>query len=184
MSASPKKIGSGQLRISLFQGILPLDRSRIWADLAAGVTLAAVGIPEVMGYTKLIETPVITGLYTMFLPILAFAIFGSSRHLVVAADSATAVMVATALTSLAAPYSPRYVTLTALVALIAGAMLLVARLLRLGFFGRFFIADCFGWFLDGRRCSSRARAVTRDAWSGKRRTWVFREPVLHVSASA
>ena len=93
MSASEEKIGSDRLRMPLFHGILPLDRSRIWADLVAGVTLAAVGIPEVMGYTKIIETPVITGLYTMFLPILAFAIFGSSRHLVVAADSATAVIV-------------------------------------------------------------------------------------------
>jgi hypothetical protein len=70
MSASQKKIGSGRLRMPLFHGILPLDQSRIWADLAAGVTLAAVGIPEVMGYTKIIETPVITGLYTMFLPVL------------------------------------------------------------------------------------------------------------------
>jgi len=113
------------------------------------VTLAAVGIPEVMGYTKLIETPVITGLYTMFLPILAFAIFGSSRHLVVAADSATAVMVATALTSLAAPYSPRYVTLTALVALIAGAMLLVARMLRLGFLADFLSRTVLVGFLTG-----------------------------------
>ena len=149
MSASQKKIGSGRLRMPLFHGILPLDQSRIWADLAAGVTLAAVGIPEVMGYTKIIETPVITGLYTMFLPILAFAIFGSSRHLVVAADSATAVMVATALTSLAAPYSPRYVALTALVALIAGAMLLVARLLRLGFLADFLSRTVLVGFLTG-----------------------------------
>ena len=66
----------------------------------AGITLAALGIPEVMGYTKIIGTPVITGLYTMLLPILAFAIFGSSRHLVVGADSATAVIVAAALVSL------------------------------------------------------------------------------------
>src|SRR6516165_12483334 len=149
MSASQKKIGSGRLRMSLFHGILPLDQSRIWADLAAGVTLAAVGIPEVMGYTKIIETPVITGLYTMFLPILAFAIFGSSRHLVVAADSATAVIVATALASLAAPYSPRYVGLTALVALVAGAMLLLARLLRVGFLADFLSRTVLVGFLTG-----------------------------------
>jgi SulP family sulfate permease len=149
MSASQEKIASDRQRMPLFHGILPLDQSRIWADLAAGVTLAAVGIPEVMGYTKIIETPVITGLYTMLLPILAFAIFGSSRHLVVAADSATAVIVATALTSLAAPYSPRYVALTALVALIAGAMLLLARLLRLGFLADFLSRTVLVGFLTG-----------------------------------
>jgi len=108
-SASQKKAGLTKLGLRLFQGILPFDRSRVLADIIAGLTLAAVGIPEVMGYTKIIDTPVITGLYTMLLPMLAFAIFGSSRRLVVSADSATAVIVATALVSFAVPFSPRYV---------------------------------------------------------------------------
>ena len=125
MSASQKKTELTKPRLPLFQGILPLDRSRVLADIMAGITLAAVGIPEVMGYTKIIGTPVITGLYTMLLPILAFAIFGSSRHLVVGADSATAVIVAAALVSLAVPSSTRYVALTGLVALVAGGMLLL-----------------------------------------------------------
>ena len=56
----------------------------------AGVTLAALAIPEVMGYTKISGTPVITGLYTILLPAVVFAVFGSSRHLVVGGDSATA----------------------------------------------------------------------------------------------
>jgi len=115
----------------------------------AGITLAAVGVPEVMGYTKIIETPVITGLYTMFLPVLVFAIFGSSRHLVVAADSATAVIVATVLASIAVPYSPRYVALTALVALVAGGMLLLARLFRLGFLTDFLSRTVLVGFLTG-----------------------------------
>src|ERR1700738_1254778 len=103
-SATQKKAGLTKLRLRLFQGILPFDRSRVLADIIAGLTLAAVGIPEVMGYTKIIDTPVITGLYTMLLPMLAFAIFGSSRRLVVSADSATAVIVAAALVSFAVPF--------------------------------------------------------------------------------
>src|SRR5262245_26490062 len=59
-------------------------------DVVAGITLAAVAIPECMGYTKIVGTPVVTGLYTILLPIAAFAWLGSSRHLVVGADSATA----------------------------------------------------------------------------------------------
>jgi len=83
----------------------------------AGITLAALGIPEVMGYTKIIGTPVITGLYTLFLPVLVFALLGSSRHLVVAADSATAAMVAAGLASLAlTANAPRYVARTSLIA--------------------------------------------------------------------
>src|SRR5262252_5207629 len=84
----------GRWRLPLFQGLLPFDKTRLSPDILAGITLAALGIPEVMGYTKIIGTPVITGLYTLLLPVLGFAIFGSSRHLVVGADSATAAMVA------------------------------------------------------------------------------------------
>ena len=72
-------------------------------ELIAGATLAALAMPEVMGYTKIAGMPVITGLYTLVLPMLAFAIFGSSRHLVVGADSATAAVLATGLAGIAAP---------------------------------------------------------------------------------
>jgi sulfate permease, SulP family len=81
----------------------------------AGITLAALGTPEVMGYTVITGTPVITGLYTLFLPVLIYALFGSSRHLVVSADSATAAMVAAGLTSLSfTANTPKYVALTSL----------------------------------------------------------------------
>ena len=110
----------------LFQGILPLHKARIAPDIIAGITLAALGIPEVMGYTRIIGTPVVTGLYTMLLPMLAFALFGSSRYLVVSADSATAAMVAAALTTMAfVANTPQYVALCSLVAL-EGAVLLLA----------------------------------------------------------
>jgi len=46
---------------------------------------AAMNIPQVLGYTRIAGTPVVTGLYTVLLPLVAFAVFGSSRHLVVAA---------------------------------------------------------------------------------------------------
>src|SRR3974390_1927126 len=108
--------------LPVLQGVLPLDKTRIGPDIVAGITLAALGIPEVMGYTKIIGTPVITGLYTLFLPVLVFALFGSSRHLVVSADSATAAMVAAALTSLSlTANTPRYIGLTSLIGIVVGA---------------------------------------------------------------
>ena len=70
--------------------------------MLAGLTLAALGIPAVLGYAKIAGMPLVTGLYTMLLPMVAFAVLGSSRHLVVAADSATAAILAAALTGLAA----------------------------------------------------------------------------------
>lgn len=87
MNASQNSNSNPPLSLPLLQGLLPFDRVRIGPDIVAGITLAALGIPEVMGYTKIIGTPVITGLYTLFLPVLIYALFGSSRHLVVSADS-------------------------------------------------------------------------------------------------
>ena len=77
------------VRFPILQGVLPITAARIPAEIIAGITLAAIAIPEVMGYTKISGTPVITGLYTMLIPTAQFALFGSSRHLVVGADSAT-----------------------------------------------------------------------------------------------
>src|SRR5215831_5119592 len=140
----------GKQRWPILQGILPLDKSGYAADITAGITLAALGIPEVMGYTKIIGTPVVTGLYTLLLPVLAFAIFGSSRHLVVSADSATAAMVSAALISLSfVPNSPKYIALTSLVGLVAAGMLLVARVLRAGFLADFLSRTVLIGFLSG-----------------------------------
>jgi MFS superfamily sulfate permease-like transporter len=106
----------------VFEGITPLDRARIPADVLAGVTLAALAIPETMGYTKIAGTPVITGLYTILLPLAVFALFGSSRHLVVGADSASAAILAAGLAGMAATGSAQYVALAGLVALLAGPL--------------------------------------------------------------
>ena len=78
------------MRLRLFESLRPFSRSGAMRDVLAGATLASMNIPQVLGYTRIAGTPVVTGLYTALLPPLAFALFGSSRHLVVAADSATA----------------------------------------------------------------------------------------------
>ena len=111
---------TGGLRLPVLQGVLPIKASQIPLELIAGLTLAALAIPEVMGYTKIAGTPVITGLYTMLIPMALFALFGSSRHLVVGADSATAAMLAAGLVGLAATGSDEYVALAAVLALMAG----------------------------------------------------------------
>jgi sulfate permease, SulP family len=135
--------------LPVLEGVLPVDRSRVPADALAGLTLAALGMPEVLGYAKIAGMPVVTGLYTMLLPMAVFAVLGSSRHLVVAADSATAAILAAALAGLAAPGSPHYVRLAGLAALLTGAMLLLARLARLGFLANFLSRTVLVGFLTG-----------------------------------
>ena len=150
MSSNQNATGRLRFSLPLFQGLLPLDRARLGPDVVAGITLAALGIPEVMGYTKIIGTPVITGLYTLFFPVLVFALFGSSRHLVVSADSATAAMVAAALASLSfTANTPRYIELTSLIGIVAAAILLLARILRLGFLADFLSRTVLVGFLSG-----------------------------------
>ena len=112
MADSPERRWRGSPRAwPVLEGVLPIERSRVPAEALAGFTLAAVGIPEVLGYAKIAGMPLVTGLYTLLLPMAVYAVLGSSRHLVVAADSATAVILAAALTGLAATGSERYVRL-------------------------------------------------------------------------
>jgi len=108
---------------------LPLQRHQLVADGLAGLTLAALAIPEVMGYTRISQTPVVTGLYTLLLPMVAFALLGASRHLVVAADSATAAILVGTLAAVATPGSTPYVGLTMAVALVVSLFLLPAAVL-------------------------------------------------------
>src|ERR1700729_1240719 len=110
------------------KGILPVERPRGPAEGLAGLALAAIGIPEVLGYAKIAGMPLVTGLYTMLLPMAVFAVLGSSPHLVVAADSATAAILAAALAGMAVAGSPAYVKLAGLAALLTAGMLLAARL--------------------------------------------------------
>lgn len=133
----------------MLQGLLPLERSRIPAEVIAGLTLAALGIPEVMGYATIAGMPVVTGLYTLVLPVLAFALLGSSRHLVVGADSATAAIMAAGLAGAAAVGSPQYVALAGMSALLAAGFLLLARVVRLGFLADFLSRTVLVGFLTG-----------------------------------
>src|SRR5260370_15845005 len=97
--------------LNLFGGMRPLDRASMLRDSVAGVTLASMNIPQVLGYTRIAGTPLVTGLYTLLFPLVAFSIFGSSRHLVVAADSATAAIFASGLSCMAPPRTLHYIAL-------------------------------------------------------------------------
>ena len=150
MPDSPERRWRGSPRAwPVLQGMLPIERSRVPAEVLAGLTLAALGIPAVLGYAKIAGMPLVTGLYTMLLPMAAYAVLGSSRHLVVAADSATAAILAAALTGLAAAGSERYVRLAGLAALLTAGMLLAARLARLSFLANFLSRTVLVGFLTG-----------------------------------
>jgi high affinity sulfate transporter 1 len=135
--------------LPILQGVLPIVRARVSIDIVAGITLAALAIPEVMGYTKIAGMPVVTGLYTILIPTALFALFGSSRHLVVGADSATAAILAAGLVGLATAESPEYVAYAGILALLAAIFLILARLIKLGFLADFLSRTVLIGFLTG-----------------------------------
>ncbi|MFL6288007.1 MAG: SulP family inorganic anion transporter, partial [Actinomycetes bacterium] len=127
------------------QWLRTYDRTYLGRDAVAGATLAAVAIPEVLGYTTISLTPLQTGLYTIIFPTMVFALLGSSRLLVVGADSATAALLAAGLLGLTAtnltPYSPEWTAYASIVALVTAVLLFLARILKLGFLGDFLSAS-------------------------------------------
>ena len=136
--------------LKLFGGARPPGGRRgAVRDVLAGVTLASMNIPQLLGYARIAGMPLVAGLYTALLAPVAFAMFGSSRHLVVAADSGTAAILAGALTRMAVPGSAHYLALAATTALLAAAMLLLARLFRLGFLADFLSRTVLVGFLTG-----------------------------------
>ena len=129
--------------------MLPIARAQIPADILAGLVFAAAAMPEVMGYTEIAGMPVVTGLYTIIIPLALFACFGSSRHMVVGADSATAAVLAAGLVGIATVETPQYVAYASLLALMAGAFLILARIIRLGFLADFLSRTVLVGFLTG-----------------------------------
>jgi SulP family sulfate permease len=137
------------MRLKLLTAVLPLERAAALRDVLAGVTLASMDIPQVLGYARIAGMPAVTGLYAAFLPLVAFAIFGASRHLVVSADSATATIFASRLSTLAPVASAQYVALAGVVALLTAVLLLLARIFKLGFLADFLSRTVLVGFLAG-----------------------------------
>ncbi len=108
-------------------------RAWLGPDIAAGVVLMALLVPAGMGYASAAGLPPITGLYATIGPLLAYALFGPSRIMVLGPDSALAVLIAAAVTEKANGDPDRAVALASVLALFTGAMCIAAGLLKAGF---------------------------------------------------
>ena len=114
------------------------DKSWLGPDVIAGVTTAAVVIPKAMAYAAIAGLPVEVGLYTALIPMVIYAVLGTSRPLSVSTTSTIAILVAAEL----AMFSPegdtaRLVVAAATLTFLVGAFLLLAGILRLGFIANF-----------------------------------------------
>lgn len=125
------------------------QRIHLRGDVIAGIALAGLLIPEAMGYAGIAGLPPQAGLYAAAFGLLAYAIFGSSRQLVVSPTSASSAILAAALAPLAAADPQKFTVLASAVTLVLGLMFLVAGILKLGFFSDFISKPVLKGFVFG-----------------------------------
>jgi len=124
-------------------------RDLLRSDIISGVTVWGVMVPVAMAYAQMAGVPPQAGLYAAFAALLAYAVFGTSRHLKVTASSTMAVMSAAVIGSIAGGDIDRYLALTAALALTVGVLLLLAGIARLGFISDFLSKSVVTGFVFG-----------------------------------
>ncbi|MHA4733737.1 SulP family inorganic anion transporter [Ensifer adhaerens] len=138
-------------RLPLLDNLKGYQGSWLRSDISAGVAIAAVGLPSAIAYPAIAGLPPETGLYASITPLVAYALFGPSRQLIVGPDAATMTVLAAVLTTVFASSagSADRVTAAALLALIVGILCLIARLVRLGVLATFLSRPILTGFFAG-----------------------------------
>jgi len=120
------------------------------SDLLAGATMFAVLVPQGMAYGELAGVAPVAGLYTAFIAMLFYALFASSRYLMIGPESTTAILVAASVGPLVAGGDPvRYATLVAMVTIMVGVIAIIAGIARMGFIADFVSKPILIGYMDG-----------------------------------
>jgi high affinity sulfate transporter 1 len=137
------------MTIQLFQGLRGVRQADLPTEILAGVTLAALMIPLNIGYAQVAGLPATVGLYSAILPMVAFAIFCTSRQVVASPDAAIAALLGSTLVGLAAPDDPRYIQLAYAVALLCAIIFFLFSFFKLGFLANFLSKAVLAGFITG-----------------------------------
>lgn len=124
-------------------------REWLAGDFAAGLSVAAVALPVGLAYADIVGVPAEMGVYAGIFPVLAYAVFGSSRQLVVGPDTATCLLLAASVAPLSGGDPARHVALVSAVTLLSGVLFLIAGAARLGFLARFLSRPILTGFMNG-----------------------------------
>ncbi|HEX4569822.1 MAG TPA: SulP family inorganic anion transporter [Dongiaceae bacterium] len=150
---------AGAHPVSTLHRLLPIldwlpsyRRDWLLADVMAGLAVWAVMVPEGMAYAGIVGVPAIMGLYTIVPPLIAYAIFGSSRLLVVGPDTATGLISALTVGAIAAQGTADFNTLTSTLAILIGVIFLLLGALRMGWVAAFIPAPVMRGFIEGLVC--------------------------------
>ncbi len=137
------------MRIPVLEWAPKYERSWLRFDVIAGLTVVALLVPEGMAYAQIAGVPPQAAFYAAPIGLLMFAIFGSSKQLVVAVSSAIASMSFGTISTIAEPNTATFITLTAALAILAGVFSLLAGLLKLGRVAQFFSESVMVGFISG-----------------------------------
>src|SRR5690348_117026 len=124
-------------------------RKWLLPDLLAGIALWAVMVPEGMAYAGIVGVPPIMGLYTIVPALLAYAVFGTSRQLVVGPDTATGLLSALTIGAVAAHGTAEFNSLTSTLAVMIGVLFLLFGVARMGWIASFVPTPVMRGFIEG-----------------------------------
>jgi len=125
------------------------NRKELVRDLTAGITVAALLVPQSMAYAELAGLPAVTGLYASLVPLLGYALLGSSRQLAVGPTATVAVLTATVIAPLDRGDPTKALALGAMLALLVGGICVIAGLLRAGFVVNFLSGPVLSGYVTG-----------------------------------
>jgi SulP family sulfate permease len=125
--------GEGGSRLPLARSLQRYGRADLWTDVAAGLTVGVVLIPQGMAYALIAGLPPVFGLYAAVVPMAVYALLGTSRHLSVGPAAMAALLVASGVAPLAGGDPNRYLTIAVFLSALVGAIQLLMGLARAGF---------------------------------------------------
>ena len=124
-------------------------RDLLKTDLVAAVTVFAILVPSALAYGELAGFEPVVGLYAALVGMIAYALFGSSRHLIIGPEATTAILVATVVAPLAGGDIARYAYLAAALAILIGVICILAGKFRMGFVANFFSKPILAGYITG-----------------------------------
>jgi sulfate permease, SulP family len=136
-------------RLPVLTSLHGYQRSWAGADLAAGLTLLAIAVPQQLATSQLAGMPPVTGFYAFAAGTVLFVVLGANPHMSVGADSTIAPLFFAGVSALALPGSPHYVELVGILAVMVGLLVMLVNILRLGWIAEFLSTPIITGFLAG-----------------------------------
>ena len=152
MSVRARPVSTVQRLLPILGWLPSYRRDWLLPDVLAGLAIWAVMVPEGMAYAGIVGVPAIMGLYTIVPPLVAYAIFGTSRLLVVGPDTATGLISALTVGAIAAQGTADFNALTSTLAVLIGAIFLLLGALRMGWVAAFIPTPVMRGFIEGLVC--------------------------------